>query len=52
MVMLRGLFGAKLSYLPTVLNLIQVLGWAVFELFIIAAPRGSCCRGRSPGRTS
>src|SRR5215470_9082219 len=32
MVMLRGLFGARLSYLPTVLNLIQVLGWAVFEL--------------------
>ena len=37
MVMLRGLFGAKLSYLPTVLNLIQVLGWATFELFIIAS---------------
>jgi putative hydroxymethylpyrimidine transporter CytX len=37
MVMLRGLFGAKLSYLPTVLNVIQVLGWAVFELFFIAA---------------
>jgi putative hydroxymethylpyrimidine transporter CytX len=36
MVLLRGLFGAKLSYLPTALNLIQVLGWAVFELFIIA----------------
>src|SRR5262249_13976321 len=37
MVLLRGLFGARLSYLPTVLNLIQVLGWAVFELFFIAA---------------
>ena len=37
MVLLRGLFGARLSYLPTVLNLIQVLGWAVFELVVIAA---------------
>jgi len=36
MVMLRGLFGAKLSYLPTVLNLVQVLGWGIFELVIIA----------------
>jgi NCS1 family nucleobase:cation symporter-1 len=37
MVLLRGLFGAKLSYLPTVLNLIQLLGWATFELVVIAA---------------
>src|SRR5215475_13399578 len=37
MVLLRGLFGAKLSYLPTVLNLAQLLGWATFELVVIAA---------------
>jgi putative hydroxymethylpyrimidine transporter CytX len=37
MVLLRGLFGAKLSALPTAFNIIQVLGWAVFELYIIAA---------------
>ena len=37
MVMLRGLFGAKLSYFPTILNLVQLLGWAVFELVVIAA---------------
>jgi putative hydroxymethylpyrimidine transporter CytX len=37
MVMLRGLFGTRLSYLPTLLNLIQVLGWAVFELVVISA---------------
>jgi nucleobase:cation symporter-1, NCS1 family len=37
MVLLRGLFGAKLSYLPTILNLIQLLGWAVFELVVIAS---------------
>jgi putative hydroxymethylpyrimidine transporter CytX len=36
MVMLRGLFGARLSYLPTVLNLIQVLGWGIFELVVIS----------------
>ena len=34
-VMLRGLFGARLSYVPTVLNLLQLLGWATFELVII-----------------
>jgi putative hydroxymethylpyrimidine transporter CytX len=37
MVLLRGLYGAKLSYLPTILNLVQLLGWAVFELVVIAA---------------
>ncbi len=36
MVLLRGLFGARLSYLPTVLNLVQCLGWAVFELVVIS----------------
>ncbi|HEY2672019.1 MAG TPA: cytosine permease [Rugosimonospora sp.] len=37
MVLLRGLFGARLSYLPTVLNLVQCLGWAIFELAVISA---------------
>jgi NCS1 family nucleobase:cation symporter-1 len=36
MVLLRGLFGAKLSYLPTVANIVQCLGWGVFELVTIA----------------
>jgi NCS1 family nucleobase:cation symporter-1 len=36
MVLLRGLFGARLSYLPTVLNIAQCLGWGVFELVTIA----------------
>src|SRR5487761_1561971 len=36
MVLLRGLFGAELSYLPTVLNIIQCIGWGVFELVTIA----------------
>ena len=36
MVLLRGLFGARLSYLPTALNIVQCLGWGVFELVTIA----------------
>ncbi len=36
MVLLRGVFGARLSYLPTVLNVLQCLGWGVFELVTIA----------------
>ncbi len=36
MVLLRGLFGARVSYVPTVLNLLQCLGWAVFELVVIS----------------
>ena len=36
MVLLRGLFGARVSWVPTVLNLLQCLGWAVFELVVIS----------------
>jgi putative hydroxymethylpyrimidine transporter CytX len=36
MVLLRGLFGARLSYLPTVVNIAQCVGWGVFELVTIA----------------
>jgi len=36
MVLLRGLLGAKVSYLPTLLNVLQCLGWGVFELVTIA----------------
>ncbi|HUN31328.1 MAG TPA: cytosine permease [Trebonia sp.] len=36
MVLLRGLFGGRLSYLPTVLNIVQCFGWAIFELVTIA----------------
>jgi len=36
MVLLRGLFGARLSYLPTGLNILQCLGWGIFELVTIA----------------
>jgi NCS1 family nucleobase:cation symporter-1 len=37
MVLLRGLFGARVSYLPTVLNIMQLLGWGTFEIVTIAA---------------
>jgi nucleobase:cation symporter-1, NCS1 family len=36
MVLLRGLFGARLSYLPTALNILQLFGWSIFELVTIA----------------
>lgn len=35
MVLMRGLFGAKLSYLPTLLNVLQLVGWGSFELLAI-----------------
>ena len=37
MVLLRGLLGAKASALPTILNIAQCVGWAVFELLVISA---------------
>ncbi len=36
MVLLRGVFGSRLSYLPTLINIVQLLGWGVFELVTIA----------------
>jgi nucleobase:cation symporter-1, NCS1 family len=37
MVLMRAPLGRRGSYLPTALNVAQCLGWAVFELIIIAA---------------
>jgi len=36
MVLLRGLLGTKPSYLPTVLNMVQLVGWTTFELVTIS----------------
>ena len=36
MVLLRGLLGTRASVLPTVLNIVQCLGWGTFELVVIA----------------
>ena len=42
MVLLRGLLGRSGSYVPTVLNLLQCVGWATYEIWVIsfAAHRG------------
>ncbi|MFI7708326.1 purine-cytosine permease family protein [Nonomuraea sp. NPDC049480] len=45
MVLLRGLFGAKTSYVPTVLNIVQMLGWGAFELWVIAEAAGAIFGG-------
>lgn len=36
MMLLRGLFGTRLSYVPTMLNVFQMIGWGTFELIVIA----------------
>jgi nucleobase:cation symporter-1, NCS1 family len=36
MVLLRGLFGGVLSWIPSVLNVVQLIGWGTFELVVIA----------------
>lgn len=36
MVLLRGLFGTRASYVPTVLNVVQLVGWTTFELVTIS----------------
>lgn len=49
MVLLRGLLGGRLSYLPTGLNLLQCVGWAVFELVVIAQAATRLVHGGRPG---
>jgi NCS1 family nucleobase:cation symporter-1 len=36
MVLLRGLLGRRGSWVPTVLNIVQLVGWTTFEIVIIA----------------
>ena len=36
MVLMRAPLGARGSYLPTTINVVQCLGWTVFELLVIA----------------
>ncbi|QIS22705.1 purine-cytosine permease family protein [Nocardia terpenica] len=42
----RGLFGTRLSYLPTVANIVQCVGWAVYELTVISGGVQSLTHGR------
>ncbi|MEV6492814.1 cytosine permease [Actinoplanes sp. NPDC051633] len=37
MVLMRGLFGRRISALPTVFNVVQCVGWATFEIMIIGS---------------
>ncbi|MFJ6212102.1 purine-cytosine permease family protein [Streptomyces sp. NPDC092296] len=46
MAVLRGLFGTRLSYLPTVLNIVQCVGWGVYELTVIAMGAEAMTHGR------
>jgi hypothetical protein len=48
MVLLRGLLGARASVVPTVVNLAQCLGWAVFELVVIGEGLRTVTGGRVP----
>ena len=48
MVLMRGLFGAKASVVPTVLNIAQCLGWAIFELVVISGGLQALTRGHLP----
>src|SRR5439155_13168039 len=44
MVCLRPALGTRGSYLPTVLNVVQLLGWTVFELVIMGHAANSLSR--------
>src|SRR5919197_3052423 len=43
MVLQRAPLGQRGSYLATVLNILQCLGWAIFELIVIATAAGLLC---------
>jgi len=43
MVLQRAPLGTRGSYLATVLNVMQCLGWAIFELIVIATAAGLLC---------
>lgn len=45
MVLLRGLFGTRLSFVPTALNILQLVGWGTFELLVIAQGAQAIFRG-------
>ncbi|MEV5651410.1 cytosine permease [Nocardia sp. NPDC052254] len=48
MVNFRGLFGTRLSYLPTVANIVQCIGWGVYELTVIAGGVAALTHGHLP----
>jgi nucleobase:cation symporter-1, NCS1 family len=44
MVLLRAPLGRRGSYLPTILNVIQCFGWAIFEIVVIATAAAALTR--------
>lgn len=48
MVLLRGLVGARASAVPTLLNILQCLGWAIFELVVISTGLAALSHGHLP----
>jgi NCS1 family nucleobase:cation symporter-1 len=48
MALLRGLFGTRLSYLPSVLNIVQLIGWGTFELVVISHAAQVVAHGHGP----
>ncbi|HEX6500935.1 MAG TPA: cytosine permease [Micromonosporaceae bacterium] len=48
MVLLRGLLGARASIAPTLLNVLQCLGWGTFELVVIADGLAALSHGHLP----
>jgi putative hydroxymethylpyrimidine transporter CytX len=44
----RGLFGTRLSYLPTIANIVQCVGWGVYELTVISGGVLALTHGRAP----
>ncbi|MBF6330783.1 purine-cytosine permease family protein [Nocardia transvalensis] len=44
----RGLFGTRLSYVPTVANIVQCIGWGVYELTVISGGVQAITHGRLP----
>src|SRR3989475_12047373 len=43
MVLQRAPLGQRGSYIATVLNILQCIGWAIFELIVIATAAGLLC---------
>src|SRR5947207_9052471 len=43
MVLQRAPLGTRGSYVATVLNVLQCLGWSIFELIVIATAAGRLC---------
>ncbi|WP_040814002.1 purine-cytosine permease family protein [Nocardia concava] len=48
MAVLRGLFGTRLSYVPTVANIVQCVGWGVYELTVITLGVSALTHDRVP----